>query len=296
MTYSLSQVTQLTDIKAHTLRVWERRYDFLVAKRKSSGARVYSEDEVKQLLNVKILLSSGFRISKIAQMSSEEVFIEVQRVYSTNDADDEVFVQSLIKSMLDFDEILFDEIFEKLKTSKGLFESLITVIYPFLRRVGGLWLNDKILPINEHFISNLIRQKLIAAIEELPLNVDKKKRVILFLPESEDHEIALLLSHFLFKSAGWQVIYLGLRVPIENLHDLIKKMKCQYGLTFIQIPQKELVEALSKIFLKHPSFTLLLSGTKTSLEDLIVQDQCTYLENPHALVEFLEVTNNVNFV
>jgi len=275
--FSPSQVTHITGIKAHTLRVWERRYDFMVADRKSSGARVYSEKEVKTLLNVKILIESGLRISKIVKLTEQEVFIAVEKIYTLDTIDDEIYVQTLIQCMLEFDEERFNEVFSKLMQNRGLVKSMSTVFYPFLRRIGGLWLNEKIIPVNEHFISNLIRQKIISAIDQLDLPLDGARKICLFLPETEVHEIGLLMAYYICKKAGWQVLYFGIRVPIEDLGDALKKQDCKYAFCLMQITSEVLAKQLMQLLEENDSLSLLLAGNPLFLEDLVKHARCTYL-------------------
>ncbi len=163
----MSQVTHLTGIQAHTLRVWERRYDFVKAKRKPSKFRYYSEDQLRKLLNTSILLQNGFRISAVAKLQDVEIFEQVEQIFKQETGIPSDQIQALVLAMLSFNEPLFNKIYNKSVSNSGVLDTFTNLIYPFLYLTGGLWVYNKANPIQEHFISNLIRQKLISAIDSL---------------------------------------------------------------------------------------------------------------------------------
>ena len=169
VTYSVAQVEALTGIKAHTLRIWERRYDFLDPMRTATNIRYYSDEQLKQLLNFGILVRNGYRVSKLNKMTDEEVYEEVTKVLAdpASEASDEM--KGLTLSMLEMNEEDFDNIFERQVIRKGFLRTITESIYPFLQYVGVLWTTNKAMVAQEHYISNLIRQKIIAAIERLSI-------------------------------------------------------------------------------------------------------------------------------
>ena len=222
ITYSVAQVEALSGIKAHTLRIWERRYDFLDPMRTATNIRYYSDSQLKQLINFGILVKNGYRISKLNKMSDEQIYMEVTKVLAdpTSESSDEL--KGLTLSMLEMDEEEFDNIFERQVIRKGFLKTITESIYPFLQYVGVLWTTNKAMVAQEHYISNLIRQKLIAAIERLSIPKKGAPSLVLFLLEGEEHEIGLLLASFVAKEMGFKVYYLGQGIPIINIKKVIE--------------------------------------------------------------------------
>jgi len=221
ITYSVAQVEALTGIKAHTLRIWERRYDFLTPERTATNIRVYSDDQLKKLLNFGILVKNGHRVSKLGKMTDEEVYLEVTKVLADPSSEMNDEMKGLTLCMLEMNEEEFDDIFERQVMRRGFLKTITEVIYPFLQYVGVLWTTNKAMVAQEHYISNLIRQKLISAIERLALPPKDAPSIVFFLLEGEEHEIGLLLASFMAKSMGWKIYYLGQAVPLVNIKKVI---------------------------------------------------------------------------
>ena len=237
--YTMSQVETLTGIKSHTLRVWERRYSFLKPSRTPTNIRFYSDAEVRKLLNISILLNNNYRISKIDNLDEDEfdeLILNLKSTYSEKFEDD---INRLILFMIDMDEHGFEQLFQENVMKNGLLTTITSLIYPFLNQVGLLWTTNKTIPSQEHFMSNLIRQKIISAIDLLNDPDDSAPRIILFLPESEDHEIGLLLASYIAKNSGWRVYYLGQNVPIDNLDKVYELTKAKAFFTMFIAPKKE---------------------------------------------------------
>jgi DNA-binding transcriptional MerR regulator len=237
--YTMSQVETLTGIKSHTLRVWERRYSFLKPSRTASNIRFYSDEEVRKLLNISILLNNNYRISKIDNLNVDEfneLILNLKFNYSDKFEDD---INRLILYMIDMDENAFEQVFQKNVMKNGLLTTMISLIYPFLNQVGLLWTTNKTIPSQEHFMSNLIRQKIISAIDLLNNPDDSAPRIILLLPEEESHEIGLILASYIAKKSGWRVYYLGQNVPIVNLDKLQELTKAKAFFTMFVAPKKE---------------------------------------------------------
>jgi len=217
MNYTIAQAERLTGIKAHTLRIWERRYDFLVPERTETNIRYFSDAQLRKLINVSILLKNHYRISSIAGMSEDLIHSKVGEFLSLEDTENEEVIKALILSMLIMDEGEFNRIFNRLVLRSGLMHTITDVIYPFLGQVGVLWGTNKVLPAQEHFITNLIRQKIISAMESLPQPFENAGKIVFFLMEQESHEIGLLLGAYLAKDLGWKVYYLGQNVPSNDI-------------------------------------------------------------------------------
>lgn len=215
--YSIKDLEHLSGIKAHTLRIWEQRYGILKPERTDTNIRFYSDDDLKYLLNISILNSNGVKISRLAQMSREEIHQAVEKLNTTTYTF-ESDISSLIISTIDLNEALFEQVFQQNIIKTGFERTITEIIYPFLDKIGILWLSGSISPAQEHFISNLIRQKLIVAIDVQPkVPRPDAESVLIYSPENEMHELSLLYACYLFKRQQQKVYYLGTNVPFENI-------------------------------------------------------------------------------
>lgn len=287
-TYSMTQVETLTGINAHTLRIWERRYDFMKAHRTDTNIRYYSGEQLKTLLNVAILTRNGYRISKINNMSFDEIHKLVAEIQLNNPENNNDDIHLLTASMLEYNEEAFEKIFHKNVLRKGILSTISELIYPFLNQVGVLWGTNKVSPPQEHFISNLIRQKIIAAIDSLPLPLQNSPTIVLFLLEGEDHELGLLLSSYIAKDLGWSVVYLGQRMPSENINDVVLQTKASVLLTMLTTPRSDnFIEKLDFIS-TNTNTTILYSGNPNFTEIIKNKTNFQYLPSPEAFINFLK--------
>lgn len=222
--YSIKDLEQVSGIKAHTIRIWEQRYHFLQPSRTQTNIRSYSQEELKIILNVSLLNRYGFKISHIDKMTPVQM---EEKILSLNqlDAIKERVVNTLIKEMVSLNMIAFEKQLDIFISQKGIDKTIIEVVFPFLERVGILWMTNHVNPAQEHLATNLLRQKLILGIEKLPVILDHNKHMVLFMPEGEYHEIGLLFMYFLLKQQGVYVNYLGANVPMRDLSFLIKTNK-----------------------------------------------------------------------
>ena len=284
--YTMSQVESLSGIKSHTLRVWEKRYDILKPERSTSNIRYYSDAEVRKLLNIKILLNNGYRISTIDKLSEKDFHTQVLDIGSKISDKFEDDVNRLIISMLELDEAVFNEIFKKNILSNGLLPTFTNLIYPFLNQIGLLWTTNKSIPSQEHFISNLIRQKIIAEIDAITiLDVDAPK-IIMFLSEKEDHELGLLLAYFIAKKMGMKVYYLGQNVPLNNIEKMIEMTGAKVAFSIFTSPKKEKYFINFKQNADNLDSMLLVSGNYNT--DYL-SNNIKYLSNPQDLIDQLEL-------
>lgn len=215
--YSIKDIEKITGIKAHTLRMWERRYGMVIPKRTGTNIRYYSDDDLKDLLNVSILNQNGLKISKIAKLSVKELQDKVSGLIDTSKQFNNI-IDALLLSMLEIDETAFIKIFNETWKEYGFEKSVELILFPFLERIGILWQTGTINPAQEHFISNLLRQKIIASIDkEMSEVAPSKDKIIFFLPENELHELGLLFYSFIARKKGFDVVYLGASVPLDDL-------------------------------------------------------------------------------
>lgn len=220
--FSVKDLENLSGIKAHTIRIWEKRYDLFSPNRDENNIRSYDSNDLKRILNIAFLNNFGYKISKIAQLSDSEIVDLAQKIYS--DKTESSFAISKLKlAMFNFDAKLFHETYDKLLESKEFEAIFYEVFIPLLDEIGFLWQTETLTPIHEHFISSLIRQKLFSEIENAQknLNVNSEEVFVLFLPMDEIHEIGIILVNYLLLKKGKQVIYLGENVPTEELKHVL---------------------------------------------------------------------------
>jgi DNA-binding transcriptional MerR regulator len=225
--FTIKDLENLSGIKAHTLRIWEQRYSFLKPERTGTNIRYYSNDELKKILNVALLNKYGYKISHIDKMNEGEI---KEKILSLNqmEAQQERIVNELIQCMVDIDIDKLETILDKYISARGIEKTIIQIIFPFMEKIGILWLTNHINPAQEHLITNIIRQKLIVGIDGIVPALKVNKSVLLFLPEGEYHELGLLFMNYLLKSRGVNTIYLGCNVPIRDIDYIVKLKKPDY--------------------------------------------------------------------
>jgi DNA-binding transcriptional MerR regulator len=220
--YTIKDLERLSGIKAHTIRMWEQRYDLLNPERTDTNIRYYSGNDLRKLLNVSVLNQKGMRISQIVKMTPAERNARVVE-FNSDFGDKQTQVEGLVISMIDLDEARFVQIISGCILRQGFEDTMLYVIYPFFKKVGILWQTGSINAAQEHFISNLVRQKLIVAIDSLShVTRPDARTYLLFLPEGELHEMGLLFHSYLVQKAGHKVIYLGQSVPLNDLSEVIR--------------------------------------------------------------------------
>uniref|UniRef100_UPI004048D944 MerR family transcriptional regulator n=1 Tax=Algoriphagus sp. TaxID=1872435 RepID=UPI004048D944 len=289
-TYSIKDLEQLSGIKAHTLRIWEQRYNLLQPKRTDTNIRFYDDDDLKLILNVALLNDNGVKISKIASMSPNELREEVMKLTERSLTHDDQ-IHALTICMIEMDEERFDKILSTNILKLGFEQTMLNVIYPFMSKIGVLWQTGAINPAQEHFISNLVRQKLIVAIDgQIPQQGGKK--FLLFLPEGELHEISILFASYLIKSKGHKVIYLGQSTPNDDLLSVFKLHQPEYLLTVITTsPSSEYVqEYINALADRFASAQILVTGYQVLGQDLRFPEnvsQMSYIRDIKDLLEEL---------
>ena len=259
--FSIKDLENLSGIKAHTIRIWEQRYSFLKPQRSKSNIRYYGNNELKTILNIALLNKYGFKISHIDKMSPVEVREKIVSL-SYAEAFQERFINELLQYMIDLELSGFEDTLNTYISSKGLDKTITQLIFPFLEKIGILWLTDHMNAAQEHLVSNLIRQKLIVGIESIMLYTGNDKTVLLFLPEGEHHELALLYLYYILKSREIQVLYLGANVPLKDIEFVVNLKKPQYIFTHLtSIPGRFNIEKyIQQIHQRIPSIPLVMTG------------------------------------
>lgn len=288
--YSIKDIEQLSGIKAHTLRIWEQRYNFIKPKRTDTNIRYYDDEDLKLVLNIALLKDNGHKISRICLMENEEMQIEVMKLMEKKLGFPEQ-IQGLTLSMLEFDEDRFEKILSTNILQIGFERTMMNLIYPFFQKIGILWQTGSISPAQEHFISYLIRQKIIVAIDGQVVSTSSfNKKYLLYLPEDELHEISLLFSSYLIKSRNNKVIYLGQNVPLNDLINIYKDHNPDYLLTVLTT-QPSPSEVQAYIYNLSESFknaTVLVTGHQVIGNDLDFPNNVMLLNKIQDLIQHLE--------
>ena len=266
--FTIKDLENFSGIKSHTIRIWEKRYNLFQPKRTDFNIRYYDIDSLQKLLNITILYNNGLKISKIADLTDAKIILLVREIVFKNGIESQASI-SLKLSMLNFDENLFNQTYNSLITQKSFRLIFIDIFMPFMNEIGFLWQVSSITPAHEHFITHLIKQKIIINIDKIQLLPQSKeaKNFVLFLPINEIHELGLLFLHFELLFHGNHSIYLGQSVPVENLKDLQKIYTNIHFVTYLTVePSKDSVdEYLNEIYskvLQHSNDTLWVLGSK----------------------------------
>lgn len=225
--FTIKDLENLSGIKAHTIRIWEQRYSFLKPKRSDTNIRYYDADELKRLLNIALLNRYGYKISHINRMGTEAIREKILELPS-EEAKLERMLNFLLHGMVDFETASFEAILDEHIKEHGIDHTITSLIFPFLQKIGILWLTDHVRVSHEHLVSNVVRQKLIMGIENARPKNKKDRIVVLFLPPGEYHEIGLLYIHYLLKMQGYRIIYLGADVPLDELEYVCRMKKPDY--------------------------------------------------------------------
>lgn len=281
--YFIKDIENITGIKAYTLRIWEQRYNMIEPKRTDTNIRYYEEDDLKYLMNVSILNANGYKISKIAKMSRDEV---QQRTLSISESSSryENQIQALTSAMLAFDEKEFNKTLSISILKAGMEETVTQIIFPFMQHVGVLWLSGSIHVAHEHFITNLIRQRMYVALDQLNVNPSPgSRKFLLFVPNGENHDLSLLFASYILRSRGQQVIYLGTSTPLEDLNKIFRLHRpdavfCAITGSNQQVPVQVYLQSLHRTF---PDVPVILTGKQViRRRDLKLPENCYVVATP----------------
>ena len=224
MAYNIDQFSKITGINKLLLRTWENRYSFLTPKRTETKIRIYSDELLILALNTKLLLDNGYKISKISKKNNEEIenlITEISTQKTTIESKVSIYINQFIKSGLKFDTSLFNKTFSDCSSKFSMIDLYKKIMLPTFSKIGLFWLSNKMNPAQEHFLSEMFKQKIYNQIDNIK-NKEKKERWLLFLPPNEYHELGLLFTRFLLTYYGFDVIYLGANVPYSSLDQISK--------------------------------------------------------------------------
>ena len=252
--FTIRDIENLCRIKAHTIRTWEQRYNLCVAKRKQSQHRVYSSEDLKELLRVSFLYHNGHKISRIAKLSPEDIHEVVS--CACNKENDEAQILQLLEAGLDLDKERFERTVNCLIMRYGVDKCLVNIFFPFLQKVGLLWLSDHVIPGQEHFVSHIIRKKIILATDGLERAKDRTAPpVVIFAPKGEHHEIPLLTVNYFFRKNGHRTVYFGADLTLHTLKSYLDEHPAAliytHVITHINTDLDQYLGELSKAYPQH---------------------------------------------
>jgi len=264
--FSIRDLENLSGIKAHTIRIWEKRYDLLSPERTSTNIRTYSLSSLQKLLNITLLYNNGYKISKIAKIPVQNIPLMVREIVAKSSVKSHA-ISAFKLAMINFDQTLFMGTYNGLLTEKSFREIFKEIFIPLLNELGLLWQTDTISPAHEHFITNLIKQKILINTEKLQhLEPSKTDKVFVpFLPDNEIHEIGLLYINYEIVLRGYKSIYLGQTVPLENLKEVMNYFEDLYFVSyFTVVPTKDNINTyigdFTKIAKDYSNINLWLLG------------------------------------
>ncbi|HMZ90178.1 MAG TPA: MerR family transcriptional regulator [Chitinophagales bacterium] len=264
--YSIRDLESLSGIKAHTIRIWEQRYGILKAARTETNIRYYSETELKYLMSLALLNRNGFKISKLAIYSPDEIAEKVEHLIN-EPQEFHPQIEALTLATMAYDEEKFDKVLNTTILQMGLEAAMRKVIFPYLDKLGMLWVSGSVIAAQEHFMTQLLRQKLIVAIDgQIPHYTGDSLTYVLFLPNGEWHELGLLFLHYLLKSRNHRVIYLGPSVPLQDVLQVGESLNPNAFYTVLTKNPNgfHVVDYLNKLAEAFPCSTVFSSGSQVA--------------------------------
>ncbi|UGS24530.1 MerR family transcriptional regulator [Flavobacterium channae] len=267
--FSIKDLENLSGIKAHTIRIWEKRYNILEPMRSDTNIRSYDIKNLQKLLNIVLIHNYGYKISKISNLNQEQINQLANDIISEKSAKNHA-ISTFKMAMMNFDQSLFFKTYNQLLSEKSFREVFYTVFIPLMEEIGFLWQTDTISPAHEHFISYLIKQKLLINTEKVqilePTRTDKV--FVLFLPLNEVHELGLMYLNYEILLKGYQTIYLGESIPTESLLDLKNSFEKITFVSYLTVePNLEEIDNyivdIQEQLLKNTKHELLLLGRMT---------------------------------
>lgn len=288
--YSIRDLETFTGIKAHTIRIWEKRYGIVEPARTDTNIRYYDDEDLKRLLNVSILNRHGFKISEITKLSTQEIAEKILQV-TVQSVNVDNYIESLVIAMIELNEEQFDKTLTSLIIKMGFEDAVLKVLYPLFERIGVLWQVGSIVPAQEHFISALIRQKMIVAIDGITApRKPEGKTCVLFLPENEWHELGLLFCSYLLKKAGHHVVYLGQNVPVGNIQMVVKKHPVRFLITQLVAGRsvEEINGLLGFLSAQFPEHKVLVGGIQILEKEIAPHENVALIPSIQALKQLID--------
>ena len=290
--YSIKDLEKLSGIKAHTLRIWEKRYGILTPKRTDSNIRYYEDADLQKVLNIALLRSKGYKISKIAEFTESDI-VRLTAELSEVDVAFEDHIDVLSMAMFELNEFKFNKILDHYIKENGFSHTMEKVIYPFLEKLSMMWMAGSIKSAHESFITYFVRRKCIAAIDNIKhSHYDQGPSFVIYLAEKETQELSLLYIHYLLKKQGVEVINLGLGVPLIDVVDTCNIKKPDYIFTMINDSYSHgMLQGYLDDLLKYSNNSkLVVSGYQTVAHKIESHDRLLQL---NSLEEIKKLINDI---
>lgn len=279
--FSIKDIENLTGIKAHTLRIWEQRYGILQPKRTPTNIRYYDAYDLKHVLRIALLNQYGYKISKIHQMTNEEINNLIQKINDSN-FQLQAQVNKLLEATLDVDTDLFENLIDRYIKKNSVESAIEELLFLFLEKIGIMWMTDRLVPAQEHIASNIIYRKLTLAIERLPQAAAESPSVLLFLPEGEIHDIGLLYVYYILRKNNKKVIYLGANSPLKDVQYIYELKRPKYLYTHLTSTAEsfDVRKYLQALVLAMPDVKIFVSGYMLSTDKYTpINDNMRFLYN-----------------
>lgn len=288
--YSIRDLEKLTGVKAHTIRIWEQRYHLVAPARTDTNIRYYTDENLRLLFNIALLNRHGLKISKLARMEPEEIAHRVAEIASSNNTSN-THIDTLTLAMIDLDEPAFQRVFSAYVAERGFEQAMLELIYPFLNKLNVLWLTNSISPAHEKFIGNLIRRKIMCAIDRESGKVAQDALTfVLYLPEGESQELTLLFMHYLLCHRGQKVVYIGPGASLTDLRDACQTLHPQYVFTILQepLPRQSIQTYVDQSAMSLPQSTMLFTGAQLFVNPLKLPPNVSVLNGLPDTLQFLD--------
>lgn len=291
--YSINDVEKLCGIKAHTIRIWEKRYAIIQPRRTDTNIRYYLDEDLQKILNISLLNRNGYKISKIAKMSDSDIKRLVSELSDVT-LESEDNLDALMHAMLELDEFKFNKILDHNIASKGFEITMDEIVYPMMEKLSMMWIAGSIKGVHENFVTSVIRRKTIVAIDQSSSKYDSNApRCIIYLPENETHELSLLFLHFLLKDSGINVINLGSGIPLIDVLEGQRISKADFIFTifndsFSDAPLQPYLNELSKHL---EGCSILISGYQTAIQNINIPYNVKVLKSLTDVKLFVKQTN-----
>ncbi len=286
--YSIRDLEKLTGIKAHTIRIWEQRYGLVTPARTDTNIRYYTDENLRHLFNIALLNRNGLKISKLAQMTPEEIAAKGAAL-AHNNPNQNSKIDALTLAMIDLNEAAFEQVFAEHVAAKGFERAMLELVYPFLDKLRLLWLTNSISPAHEKFVGQIIRRKLMCAVDEAHPRIDSPVFLV-YSPEGEMQELTLLFIQYLLRTRGMRVVYLGANVAVSDLKDACLSLKPNYVFTILQepLPRHPIQTYVDNVAQAINGSQLLLTGQQFFVGPVTLPSNAMVLNGLPGTLQFLD--------
>lgn len=286
--YSIKDLEVLSGIKMHTIRIWEKRYELLSPNRTDTNIRLYDDEDLKRLLNISLLTKNGYKISKVSQWNDSEIKDTVIKLASSKTSYSD-YIDRFMFLMVELNTVGFEKLLNEVLSEFSFEDAHFNILFKLFERVGTYWQVGSIFPAQEHYVTHLFRQKLIAEIDKLGSSEAGKRTILFYLPENELHEISLLFYSYLARKSGYNVFYLGQSVPFEDLEKISTAKEVDYVFTaFVNsIPPDELEDYLVRLRECFPKQKVFITGHQVRQNNPVLPRNFKTVKDHHEFKKYL---------